>query len=159
MFIRVKKGQSVAEYSIFMAAVIGGLIGLQVYFQRAVKGNYKERSDAVGSQFTTTQNYTVEKQSSTLRSSDGGYLEDNGKKFWSKSKILNQAGETQIATKGSAWLSEVQAAGAKLTYSGNEVSKTDYVDQSVGTGAVGSHGTFDSGTVAKITPWEDAGIE
>jgi len=154
VLIRIKKSQSVAEYSIFIAAIIGGLIGLQIYFQRAVKDNFKTRSDAVGGQFTTTEDYTIEKQSSTLRSSEGGYLVDGSNTLWSKSEILASDGEgVGVAD----WLADVP--GKKLTYSGNEVSKTDYVTATAGGGAVGDHGTFDSGKIGTITPWKDAGIE
>jgi len=155
MLVKIKKSQSVVEYSIFIAALVGGIIGLQIYFQRAVKDNFKTRSDAVGGQFTTTQPYTIEKQSSTLRSTDSGYLVDGGKTYWSKSKILAADGESAVAS--ADWLDDVTSA--ELTYSGNELSKTDYVSATAGGAAVGTHGTFDSGTIATITPWVDAGIE
>jgi len=157
VFMRIKKSQSIAEYSIFIAAVIGGLIVMQVYFQRAVKDNFKTRSDAVGSQFTTTQDYVIEKQSSTLRSTDAGYLADGSTVYWSKSEILNNEADSGIAESG--WLGQLTAAGKKLAYEHNEISTTDYVTAAPGSGNVGTHGTFDSGIIATITPWEDAGIE
>ncbi len=109
MFIRFRKAQSTTEYTIFIAAVIAGFIGLQVYFQRGVKGNIKQRSDSVGSQFTTTDAYTVETQSQTLRSSHGGYLSEGGSEYWSKSKILDGYGDLDTG-----FQDRLSAAGAKL---------------------------------------------
>lgn len=156
MLKRGKKAQSVTEYSIMFGVIIAGLIGLQIYFQRGVQGNIRERSDAVGDQFTTSQNYTIERQSHTLRSSEGGYARDGD--FWSVSEILGSSGDSGLGNVQAGWHTDLSDL-TKLDYQGHEVSRTRFVDQTVkGTGQVGDHGTFDSGVIGQITPWQDAGI-
>ena len=46
------KAQSVAEYCISIAAVIGALIAMSVYISRGLQGNYKTYTDSVGEQFS-----------------------------------------------------------------------------------------------------------
>ena len=168
-----KKAQSVVEYAIFIAAISAALIGLQIYFQRGVKGNYKQRADSVGGQFTTAQNYSIETQSQTLRSADGGYIDedpsdDDNPIYWSKSTILDGTGSSDFLekVKGKAkLLKALEEEGASEGYAGHEFSKTDYVKQVdvKGSGLIGSydhHGTFGSATDNALTdfsPWEDAG--
>ena len=159
MLIKLRKAQGVTEYAIFIAAVLAGFIALQVYFQRAVKGNLKGRSDAVGDQFTTSQVYTVQSRSSSNRENIGGYQQFGGSDFYNKSTILNDMGTNM----GSAsFEADLAGAGATLLategYAGHEISKTDYVAQNAGAGAIGAHGTMPSGQLSTITPWADAGI-
>ncbi|MFH1768023.1 MAG: hypothetical protein ABH858_02540 [Candidatus Omnitrophota bacterium] len=170
ILIKRKKGQNIAEYSLFIAGIIAALIGLQIYFGRAVKDNLKERSDAIGGQFTTGQTYTVEKQSHTLRSSEQGYVQNTGgDAYWSRSKILADGGviDAGIAADWHKSLTDPSGAAGeggalpslnKLTWTGNEITKTDYVKVEAGDEAIGEHATLDSGVLATINPWDDAGI-
>lgn len=158
MLIKMRKSQTVTEYSIMFSAIVAGLIGLQIYFQRSVKGNLKQRSDSVGGQFTTTQDYTTEETSQTLRSSEGGYVAADGRKYWARSETLGATGESGIDGIESGWIDNIP--GKKLeSYAGVGYSRTDYVTAEEGSGEVGDHGTFDSGVLATTTPWEDSGIE
>lgn len=165
MFIKSKKSQSITEYTLFIAAVIAGLIALQVYFQRGVKGNIKQRADSIGSQFTADEDYTIEETSQVVRSSESGYVNKSGSEFWSFSEVQDTAGGSGVAPNVSNdWISSLSNAGAKKTsdYSsiGSQYSSTDYVEADEGTeGDIGEHGSFDSGVLANKTPWEDAGLE
>jgi hypothetical protein len=55
MMLPSRRAQSAVEYAIFIAAVLLGLVGLQIYFQRAVGGNLKSKSDSIGDQFSLKQ--------------------------------------------------------------------------------------------------------
>jgi len=46
------KAQCIAEYAVFFAAIIAGLIAFQVYFSRSLQGNCKNYSDNIGEQFS-----------------------------------------------------------------------------------------------------------
>lgn len=161
MLIRLKKAQGVTEYAIFIAAVLAGFIALQIYFQRAVKGNLKQRSDALGEQFTTTQDYTIQRTTQTDRESYTGYWDDGFNVYTSKSTILHDLEDTGFG--GGSFEADLENAGAKLLedrgYAHHEVSTGDYVDATQGGGDMGTHSSMPSGKIATISPWEDAGIQ
>jgi len=161
MLIRLKKAQGVTEYAIFIAAVLAGFIALQIYFQRAVKGNLKQRSDAIGEQFTTTQDYTIQRSTQTDRQSFTGYWDDGFNVYTSKSIILHDLEDTGYG--GGSFQADLEAAGAKLLedrgYAHHEVSQTDYVDATEGSGDLGAHSVMTSGKIAQISPWTDAGTQ
>jgi len=169
MLIKLRKAQGATEYAIFIAAVLIGFIALQVYYQRAVKGNIKQRADSVGDQFTTTESFSSQSISQSNRVSDSGYIAsagESGAAGWSKSTITKDLGDSGLTDKAS-FRTGLAAAGAKLVtasgqdsgYAGAEYSTTDYVNATAGGGAIGSHGTMKSGKIAQSTPWKDAGVE
>lgn len=147
MLIRKRKAQSITEYAIFSTVVIAGLIGLQIYFQRGVQGNIKERSDRVGDQFTLYpgNDFTYRTESQAVRESESGYKVDtDAGTVWSKSKIT----DTNFAP---AALTELD------TYAGFQYTSNYYTDGGVG-GAAATKSEANFGDV-NVTPWAEAGIE
>lgn len=51
MFLRHKRGQSTLEYALLIAAVVAGLVMMQVYLKRGVGGRLKSGADDIGEQF------------------------------------------------------------------------------------------------------------
>ncbi len=45
----MRKGTSIIEYSLLIAIVVAALIGMQIYFKRAVCANWKVAGDVFGS--------------------------------------------------------------------------------------------------------------
>lgn len=45
------KGQSLLEYSILIFCLVAALIGMQIYFKRAIQGQLRRSADDVGEQF------------------------------------------------------------------------------------------------------------
>ena len=160
MLIRLRKAQGVTEYAIFIAAVLAGFVALQIYFQRAVKGNLKERANSVGEQFTTTEDYTIQTASQTDRDSLTGYQVDNwGNTYWNKSVIQHDLGQTGMG--GGTFESDLVNAGAKMleqdSYAHHEIQKKDYVTSAQGSGQMGVHSVFDGGQIAQKDIWQEAG--
>jgi hypothetical protein len=169
----IRKAQGATEYAIFIAAVLAGLLALQVYYQRAVKGNMKERADSIGEQLNTADDafYNRESRSVSGRVSvtnvniDGSVRETDDP--WSNSVVATagtadggtdvdasfasgfrgRTGNAAFATGANAWV-------------GGEVSSSEYVTAtSSGTG-LGSHGVNNLGNVTtEGSVWQDAGID
>ena len=51
MFLRHKRGQSTLEYALLVAAVVAGLVMMQIYLKRGVGGRVKSGADDIGEQF------------------------------------------------------------------------------------------------------------
>lgn len=51
MFNKQRKGQSTLEYALLIAAVVAGLVMMQVYVKRGVGGKVKSSADDIGEQF------------------------------------------------------------------------------------------------------------
>jgi uncharacterized protein (UPF0333 family) len=51
MFPRNKQGQSTLEYALLIAAVVAGLIMMQIYLKRGIGGRLKGGADNIGEQF------------------------------------------------------------------------------------------------------------
>lgn len=51
MFPRNKHGQSTLEYAILIAAVVAGLVMMQIYLKRGIGGRLKSGADNIGDQF------------------------------------------------------------------------------------------------------------
>jgi|SRR3989338_3106810 len=51
MFLRHKRGQSTLEYALLVAAVVAGLVMMQIYLKRGVGGKLKGAADDIGEQF------------------------------------------------------------------------------------------------------------
>lgn len=136
MLIRMKKAQGATEYAIFIAAVLAGLLALQVYYKRAVQGNTKSRADSIGEQFSM-DNYTFDKSSHSIssRQTQTGSASANG---WMRSSVTDGTANgvddlrDNVATlMGSATKTNKNAGQGVIT--GGEVSfSTDTMDTSVG---------------------------
>lgn len=64
-----RKGQSTLEYAILIAVVVGGLLAIQTYVGRALKGRLRGSTDDIGEQYSAghmsaTSTITVKKQTS-----------------------------------------------------------------------------------------------
>jgi Flp pilus assembly pilin Flp len=153
----IRKSQSATEYAIFIAAVLVGLLALQVYYSRAVKGNVKSRADSIGEQLDTKDGYTLETRSVSSRTSDTGYNGTSGS--WSNSTIDSTgAGTSEIdaITEGT----NNRATLLGNNYQGGEVSQTDYVQEgSLGGGMLGAHGTATTGNFSNtgVSVYNDTG--
>lgn len=51
MFLRHRRGQSTLEYALLIAAVVAGLVMMQIYLKRGVGGRIKSGADDIGEQF------------------------------------------------------------------------------------------------------------
>lgn len=51
MFLRHKQGQSTLEYALLIAAVVAGLVMMQIYLKRGIGGRLKTGADNIGEQF------------------------------------------------------------------------------------------------------------
>lgn len=75
MLLRQRKGQSTLEYALLIAAVVAGLLVMQMYVKRGMSGRVKHASDELGEQYDPTAfsaNYTTvshSKRNETLISS------------------------------------------------------------------------------------------
>jgi len=56
--LRRIKGQSVLEYAMIIAVVVGALLAIQIYMKRGLQGRLRESSDQIGEQFDA-ENTTV----------------------------------------------------------------------------------------------------
>jgi len=74
MLLRQRKGQSTLEYALLIAAVVAGLLVMQMYVKRGMSGRVKSASDELGEQYDPTAfsaNYTTvshSKRNETLSS-------------------------------------------------------------------------------------------
>jgi hypothetical protein len=120
-FMCMKKAQGATEYAIFIAAVLVGLIGLQIYFQRAVAGNMKSRSDSVGEQFSFSS-----KGSTTTKSVQGrsSITDGEDKNYSSFSKGLNATWGTENMAKLVAMRGAVGGGFNNSAYSGESYTGT-----------------------------------
>lgn len=51
MFLKNKRGQSTLEYALLIAAVVAGLVMMQIYLKRGIGGRLKSGADNIGDQF------------------------------------------------------------------------------------------------------------
>ena len=68
MFLRHRRGHSTLEYALLVAAVVAGLVMMQIYLKRGVGGRLKSGADDIGEQFDPavfTSNYNI--KTSTAR--------------------------------------------------------------------------------------------
>lgn len=143
---RDRRGQSVMEYAIMLAAITVVIVATQVYFKRAVQGRWKQSADQIGEPFTTGQNYAIETQQQVSRTEESGTSTEINANSWTRSEVLASR-PANI---------DVGKIGAKLTTdAGAEITKTDYVTATAGSNAVGTHGTFDSGKLSDIGLFQD----
>jgi len=124
MFIRKKKGQGATEYAIFIAAVLAGLIAMQVYYQRSVKGNMRSRADSIGEQYDNEGTYNANSSSFSFRAANAtagashSEVSDTGNNVGDLADALvglKVGGETVIATKTAATEGEGSASTSSDT--------------------------------------------
>jgi hypothetical protein len=63
-----KKGQNTLEYAVLIAVVVGGLLAIQTYLGRAIKGRARSSIDNIGSQYSAgdmTGEYTIDVKEQT----------------------------------------------------------------------------------------------
>jgi hypothetical protein len=46
-----RKGSAILEYALLIIVVVGGFIGVQVYFKRSMQGQYQQAIDKLGTQY------------------------------------------------------------------------------------------------------------
>jgi len=51
MFLKDKRGQSTLEYALLIAAIVAGLVMMQIYVKRGFGGKMKGSADDVGEQY------------------------------------------------------------------------------------------------------------
>ncbi len=49
--LRKIRGQSILEYAMIIAVVVGALLAIQIYMKRGLQGRLRESSDQIGEQF------------------------------------------------------------------------------------------------------------
>lgn len=75
MLLRQGKGQSTLEYALLIAAVVAGLLVMQMYVKRGMSGRIKSSSDELGEQYDPTAfgaNYTTVSHSKRNETLSGG---------------------------------------------------------------------------------------
>jgi hypothetical protein len=55
---RIKKAQTIIEYSLLIAVTVGTLLIIQIYFRRGVEGLLKQNVDNLGGERLTTSQYS-----------------------------------------------------------------------------------------------------
>lgn len=123
-----RKAQGATEYAIFIAAVLAGLLALQVYYSRSVKGNMKGRADSIGEQFDASDEAYYNKES---RSVSGRVSTTNtGGDAWSRNDVADNSNKNITGLMGAI---SGLGVGAKYTdastgWQGGAVSSTEYVN-------------------------------
>lgn len=73
--LRRLKGQSVLEYAMIIAVVVGALLAINIYMKRGLQGRLRESSDQIGDQFDadkTTISRTTTHTGTTVQTVKGG---------------------------------------------------------------------------------------
>jgi len=69
------KGQSILEYAMIIAVVVGALLAMQIYMKRGLQGKLRESADQIGEQFdaeNTTINRTTTRTGTTTETVKAG---------------------------------------------------------------------------------------
>lgn len=66
-YLRTKRGQSLLEYALILAAIIVAIIFMQGYVRRGVQGRLRSAADDIGDQYSVAgpYNYLTNRQSNT----------------------------------------------------------------------------------------------
>ena len=138
MILIRRKAQGATEYAIFIAAVLAGLLALQVYYSRAVKGKVKSSAESIGEQFDlNAANYTstsrsISSHNSATNTAAGGAWSNNTITVYADMNLVGQAG----------------AMGANTTnFAGNEISRQT------------TNGKMTDSIVNNTTVWRDSGLQ
>lgn len=95
MFPRNKHGQSTLEYAILIAAVVAGLVMMQIYLKRGIGGRLKGGADNIGEQFDPAafnSNYNT-----TFNSTRNETLKDRATtSTLTKDEITNRSGSENV---------------------------------------------------------------
>jgi len=71
----LRKSQSTLEYSILVAIIVAGLLGMQIYMKRGVEGRLRSSADSIGEQFDARRSnytYTTDRTSTTVEEVENG---------------------------------------------------------------------------------------
>lgn len=69
------RGQTTLEYSLLLAAIVAGLIMMQIYAKRGLMGKYHQISESIGSQYSpghTVASFSSTTTTSTTENTSGG---------------------------------------------------------------------------------------
>lgn len=157
---KFKKAQGATEYAIFIAAVLAGLLALQVYYSRSVKGNMKGRADSIGEQFDNKGGeYVRESRSASAATSYSNVgeseMDDKHKQYADRQSVNVMADGTKSSTiKGDGkWLNVFGSTAATAKHTSGAVSSSEYVNEFTVDGdknhvaSFGSHGYADMGAI------------
>jgi len=71
MLIKLRRSQSILEYAILIAIVIGAIVIMQVYVKRGISGRIKDSSDRISGGQSFAAGHTATLESSSLDTSKG----------------------------------------------------------------------------------------
>ena len=118
-----KKAQNTAEYAILIALVIGGVIAMQTYAQRALQGRLRDASVALRDQTTgiaTDNGATTLQYEPYYQNTSNDMLKSS-----EKTQTANSQEDTNISTKQATSTDQTtynNAAVSSGTLSGNELN-------------------------------------
>lgn len=147
--LRKNKAQAITEYAVLLGIIVLAIVLIQVYLKRSIQGKFKSTADDIGEQFTTGERYTVQtvQQSARQERSGNGTIADLNN-TWSSSVIQNAAnGSIANITNDINALANVPNI-AMGVYAGHEITQTDFVNATAGTGVLGRHSSFSSGKLS-----------
>lgn len=99
MLLNHKKGQSTLEYALLIAAVIAGLVMMQMQIKRGIAGRLKSATDEIGEQYDPTK---FESSYTTVSSSR---RQDTVKGQVTESKLLEDETVSRSGSESvSAWV-------------------------------------------------------
>lgn len=145
-----KRGQTAFEWTMTLVVVALAVIGVQILLKRGVAGRFADTANQIGSQFTTAQTNTMQTRQQSFRKETTG-LPDGGGAYdsWTKSTVMN------TTEANAAGVTIANVGGKETAYTGHETNRGDWVKQSVGTGAIGAHGVYESGKLSTINIHQD----
>ncbi len=161
-----RTGQVILEGVLLWVIIAIVLIGMAVFFQRAIRGRIFSTANQVGEQFTPGQNYSMESRFSSARNEAVGTSGDIANSTWSSSTIrkslpdpkdakanpLNANGDRTKFIKQVGGVLDVANGGKG--YGQAEVQSEDFVTQAdavtVGDNGrtLGKHDVMDSGKLS-----------
>ena len=140
-----RKGQVILEGVLLWVVIAVVLIGMAVFFQRAIRGRLFQTSNQVGDQFTAGQKYTIETRFSSARDEFSGRNDDiNG-----TSGIGNTWALSRIRDTMPTGFNTTDIGGKLPDYKGAEIQTEDYVTATAGGGNIGTYSMMRSGKLGK----------
>ncbi len=169
-----RKGQVILEGVLLWVIIAIVLIGMAVFFQRAIRGRMFSTANQVGEQFTTGQFYSTESRFSSSRDEavgTDGNLEFDPKSggtaadfeaTWSNSTIREKLPDEIANLPTNIGTTTPSAIGGKVAYVGAEVQSEDFVtgksggqSDLLGKATLGTHGLMDSGVLSKAKLFDE----
>lgn len=158
---RSRAGQMILEGVLLWVIVAVVLIGMAVFFQRAVRGRFFQTANQVGEQFTPGQKYTIESRFASSRDETTNTQTLIGNQVVSESRIRqylpgNTTDTTAFIGKVGGVLDKI-TTGTRTGYPQAEVQVEDYLKQDASMLADGDadklgkhdHGVMPSGQLSK----------